>query len=163
DYTRGRGDQAWTLASQFSLGVLPKTEVDIQGALTLLDHESRPTVAGPGDSIVSVKYRGLDETDEKPALAGEIALRLPTADASRGLGESGMAVELLTIAAKQLGPVALGGNLGYRFATSRPDVWVLGVAVGYALTDAWTLVGEVVGTASMGRHRDTALIRGGVT
>lgn len=135
----------------------------IQGALTLLDRESRPTVAGSSDSIVSVKYRGLDETDEKPALAGEIGPRLPTGDASRGLGEPGVEVELLMIAAKNLGPVALGGNLGYRFATSGPDVWVLGVAVGYTLTDAWMLVGELVGTASTGRHRGTALIRGGVT
>ncbi len=162
DYARNGSAQAATFSGLLAVGLLPRLELDVQGDLTLLDREGRGPVAGPGDSFVILRYRALDETAARPAFAGDVTLRLPTGEASRGLGSRGVDVQLLLVAQKQVGPVVLLANVGYTFAASGPDLWALNAAVRYPLTEAWTLVGEVVGTVSTGRGGDMALLRGGV-
>lgn len=163
DHARSTGEKAWTLSTELDAGVLPKLELDIQATLGLLDRSGKATVEGPGDTLLSGKYRWLDETPTHPAVLTEVTLRLPTGDSDRGLGVPGVDVRLLLAGTKNLGLIALFANVGYAVLASGPDDWLLNGAAAYHVTKAWTLVGELVSTVSTGRRPNTSLIRGGAT
>src|SRR5262249_10323192 len=147
DYARNGGQGTALFTGLVAVGLVTGLELDVQGGLVLVDPEGAGPRGGPSDSLVFLRYRVLDEADTRPALLGELTLRLPTGDA-RGLGSPGVDVQLLLVGQKQVGPVVLLANVGYTLTASGPDVWFLSAAVRYPLTDAWTLVGEVVGLVS---------------
>jgi len=162
DYQKTGGAHTVLFTGLVAVGLAPGFEVDVQSGLTLLDPEGQGPVGGPSDSFLFLRYRALDEAAAWPALAGDLTLRLPTGRASRGLGLTGVDVQLLLVGQKRVGPFDLLANVGYTLAASGPDLWNLSAAARYPLTETWTLVGEIVGAVSTGRGGDTALIRGGV-
>jgi len=162
DYTRNGGEGTALVTGLVAVGLFTGLELDVQGSLLLLDPEGAGPRGGPGDSLVFFRYRFLDEADTRPSLLGELTLRFPTGEASRGLGSPGIDAQLLLVGQKQVGPVVLLANVGYTFTASGSDLWFLSAAVRYPLTETWTLVGEVVGIVSAGSGPDTGLIRGGV-
>jgi hypothetical protein len=162
DYLGTGGVSAGVFTGLVAVGLARGLEVDVQGGWTLLDPEGHGAVGGTGDSLVFLRYRALDETATRPALGADLTLRLPTGVAARGLGLSGVDVQLLLVGQKRVGPVELLANAGHTFIASGPGLWNLSAAARYPLTETWTLVGEVVGTVSTRRRGDTALIRGGV-
>ena len=162
DYVRTGGNQSGLFTALVAVGLARGLELDVQGGLTLLEPDGHAAVGGPSDSFLFFRYRALDETAARPALGVDLTLRLPTGQASRGLGLPGIDVQLLLVGQKRVGPVVLLANVGYTFTASGPDLWNLDAAIRYPLTETWTLVGEIVGTVGTGPGGDTALLRGGV-
>ncbi|MGH7424046.1 MAG: transporter, partial [Candidatus Methylomirabilales bacterium] len=107
--------------------------------------------------------RVLDETERRPAFMGVVVLRLPTGDEDRSLGEQGVDVQPLAVVSKTFGPLTLTLNGGYTFVTSHRDLdfWVVTGSFEYEITDAWSLVGEVV--SELGTHDggDVVVLRAG--
>ena len=154
------------LAAGVSVGLRANLEVQVVGALALDDPVDGATETGIGDSFLTVKYRFLDEGPSWPALLARFALRVPTGNEARGLGEGDPRVQLLLAASRGLGPVVLTANVGYTIATwdADTDAVFLGASLEWAVGGPWRLVGEIVGEVAVGRDADdVALIRVGFT
>jgi len=168
EYVRDRDARTFGAPASLALniGLLPRLEGTIVTTLVVLDPPDAPSQAGLGDSDAKLKYRFVDETPSVPALMGAMALRLPTGDESRGLGEPGVDVQALAVASKTFGLATLTLNAGYTFVTAdrTADVVNVNASVEAAITDAWSLVGEVI--SELATHRradDRVIVRAGTT
>ena len=163
-----RGDYAkspdvWSLTTTLNIGVLPGLEVDVDAPFVLLDPDEDTTRGGVGDMELTVKYRVLDETERRPTFMGAVVLRLPTGDEDRGLGEEGVDVQPLAVVSKTFGLLTLTLNGGYTFVTRDRDLdfWVVTGSLEYEITDAWSLVGEIVSELGTHDRGDVVVLRAG--
>ncbi|MGH7325134.1 MAG: transporter [Candidatus Rokuibacteriota bacterium] len=163
DYARNPDGNAGALGSTLSVGLLPGLEARFESSFLVIDADDADAETGIADSRLGVKYRLLDETDTWPAALVAMAVRLPTGDDRRGLGEAGIGVGVLGAISKAFGPITLTGNVAYTFATSDRDMdfWTLASSVEYRMTEAWVLVGELVARLGMARAPNTAVFRTG--
>ena len=145
----------------FGIGLLPGLEARAEATMLHVDPPDAPARAGAGDTLLGLKYRVLDETPSVPALLGGLTLRLPTGDASRGLGAEGVDVGALVAVSKTLERLVLTANLGHTFVTRArdQDFWTLAVSADYRVGETWSVVAETV--ATLARAADTAVIRAG--
>jgi hypothetical protein len=130
------------------------------------DPDDGPSHAGFGDMRVGLKYRLLDETPQRPALLAAAFARLPTGSEERGLGEPGTDVQALAAMSKAFGALTLTLNAGYTFVTDdrRRDVVNVNASAELDVTEAWTLVGEIVSELATSRgEEDRIVLRAGAT
>ena len=166
DYARNPDDHSWTLKGVLSAGLLPRLEAKFEVPLLLIDPNGAPSQGGIADTVFGAKYRFVDERPTFPALMGAVVLRLPTGDTDRGLGVEDVDVTAFGVVGKAFGPVILHGNAGYTFVTRNQDLdfWTLAASAEYRVTDALSLVAEVLGFLSTHQAQpDTGRARGGVT
>jgi hypothetical protein len=175
DYVRNAADALWILKGTLSAGILPRLEVRFELPVALIDPDGPgSSFAGVADALVGAKYRFVDERRTLPALMAAVALRLPTGDPDRGreefnvtpLGVEGVDVTRVGIVGKALGPVILHGNAAYTFVTGdrEADVATLAVSAEYRVTNALSLVAEVMGFLFVhDAELDTGRVRGGVS
>jgi len=167
DYTRDGRSHLFLLPGGpvLNVGLLPRLEGAIGTALVLSDSGAGPTHAGAADLQARVKYRFVDESPSVPALMGAVVMRFPTGDETRGLGDPGVDVQPLAVASKTFGAVTITVNAGYTFVTHDRtlDVVNLETSAEVRMSEAWTLVGEVVSELATSRDvRDSAIVRAGV-
>jgi hypothetical protein len=162
DFARGHGDDRWASRVLFALGVVPRLEVRLDVAGVHLDPDDGDARSGLGDSILALKYRFADETTASPAVLAVLALRLPTGDSHRGLGDDGVDVGAHAVVSKQLGPIVLAGNVGHTFVTGdrTTDFWTLSASAEYRPYKAWLVMAEAVSTIAA-RVADTLVLRAG--
>jgi len=162
DYLRDGRAQRFLLPGGpgLNIGLLPRLEGTVATAFVLLDPEDKRRRAGPGDSLVRLKYRLLDEAPRLPALMAAVTVRVPTGDEARGLGEEGVDVQPLAVASKTFGAVTLTVNAGYTFVTRDRDLDVvsLNASAEAAISRVWSLVGEVVGELATSRGADDRVV-----
>jgi len=163
DYEKSPDEKEWSLTTTLNIGVFPGLEVDVDAPFVLLDPEDDSTRGGVGDVELTTKYRLLDETERRPAFMGAVVLRLPTGDEDRGLGEEGVDVLPLAVVSKTFGPLTLTLNGGYTFVTRDRDLdfWVVTGSFEYEITDAWSLVGEIVSELGTHDRGDVVVLRAG--
>jgi outer membrane putative beta-barrel porin/alpha-amylase len=166
DHGRDAGAEVFLLPGgpTLNIGLLPRLEGGVGVAFVLLHPQDRRVEAGIGDTMIRLKYRVLDEGPALPALMMAVAARLPTGDASRGLGEREVAVQLLAVAAKTLPPVTLTFNGGYTFVSRDRDLDVVNAnaAAEAGITKRWSIVAEVVAELTTSRRADNrVVVRGG--
>ncbi len=163
DYARNPNDRAWSAKGVVSAGILPKLEARIESSFLFLNPDEGNAVEGVGDSLIGIKYRLVDETETRPALLSGFTLRLPTGDDARGLGAEDVDIGILAVVSKSLGPVTANGNVGYTVVARDGGLnfWSLNGSIEYRVTNAWSLVGEVVGSLGTGRAEDTVVLRAG--
>jgi hypothetical protein len=144
----------------FNIGLVPRLELSVGTLALVVVPDHAPSRAGAGDSAARLKYRFVDETDSVPALMAAAAARFPTGDADRGLGDPGFGVQALAVVSKTLGNVTVTFNGGYTFATVGRDRDVVHVSASAeaAVTDAWSIVGEVVSDLATVRRADDQLV-----
>ena len=151
-----------TLVTSIALGLGDRVEVGIDWPWIAIRSIDAPDAVGSGDLNTYLKWRILDASGRRPALALVGALELPTGEERRGLG-SGERDETLYGIVEWSGPgrVDLRANLGVVFAGNsltgdvglRSDsrIWIGGVsgtvegerlALGVELTGA---VGQLAG------------------
>ena len=163
NYAKVEEGTIWLLATRVNIGVLRGLEVDVEASFVHLDPDEDNTRWGVGPTFVNVKYRLLDETEHRPAFMGAVALGLPTGDEDFGLEEKGVLVQPLAVVSKTFGPLMLTLNGGYIFNTADSDreFWVVRGSFEYEITDAWSLVGEIV--SGLGTHdgADVVVLRAG--
>jgi hypothetical protein len=167
DYVRDGRSGVFSLPGgpALNVGVLPRLEGSVATGLVVLTSGDGPSRVGPGDTLIRLKYRIVDETPAVPALMGAIGARLPTGDADRGLGEPDVDVQTLLVASKSFGAVTTTVNGGYTFVTrdGALDVVNVNAAAEARITDVWSVVGEVVSELAVHRRGDSrVLVRGGV-
>jgi Putative MetA-pathway of phenol degradation len=158
------GDRIWAGAGVLNVGVVPRLEVSVDLVGSYLQLEEDADQAGVGDLVLGSKYRLLDETRARPALLANVRLRLPTADAERGLGAEGVDVLARLAASKTFGALTLTANGGYVFVTADRalDVWLVSGAAEYRLIAGWTVVAEVVSFLGARSGPDVTVARAGV-
>lgn len=162
--TKDRGATAGLGAGALNLGVVPRLEVSIEIGAIYLAREANPDQAGASDLTLGAKYRLLDETTTRPALLGNLRIRLPTGDADRGLGVPGVDVLARLAASKTFGPLTLTGNAGYLFATAdrSREAWLGSVVTEYQAARAWIVGAELVAFVGARDGSWVGLARGGV-
>jgi hypothetical protein len=167
DHTRREGQQTWALHAVVGLGLTSNVEVRIESDVgALVTARGAPDRAGPGDSLVGVKCRFLDETEARPSLLAAVALRLPTGDEDRGLGAPGVdVIALLGIAKTFFETITVTGNLGYAFVTAsrEQDAWLLGLSLEHRVTSAWTVAGEIFSPIPTRFTGEQVVVRGGAS
>src|SRR3989304_3832470 len=150
-------------AITFGRGGLGVLGVDGDAPFVLLDPDEDSTRGGVGDVELTTKYRLLDETERRPTFMGAVVLSLPTGAEDRGLGEKGVEVQPLVVVSKSFGPLILTVNGGYTFVTRDRDLdfWVVTGSLEYEITDAWSLVGEIVSELGTHDRGDVVVLRAG--
>ena len=163
-YTRDGPDDASTGVGVLGIGVTPNVEARVEGGFQVNAIDGESTEAGVSDTLLGVKWRVSDETRDQPAFLAAGAMRLPTGDATRGLGSRKTDVVLLLGASKVLGDFNLVTNVGYVVTTRDRalDYWIADLACEYAVARGLVLVGEMVSAIAGPQSPDTLLFRTGL-
>ena len=98
---------------EFNYGILPNTQVHLIAPLAFDAPQGAQRQAGYGDTELGVKYRFLEESDERPQVGVFPLVELPTGDSSRGLGSGHTQVFLPVWAQKTSGKWTTYGGGGY--------------------------------------------------
>jgi hypothetical protein len=143
------------------VGLLPGMEARVESVLLRVEPRHAPSRGGMGDSLVGFKHRLLDETEALPALMYALTLRLPTGNAARLLGDTGVDATLIAVVGKTLGPVTLTWNGGYVFVSRDRalESWLLAASLDYRVSEPWSLAGEVVSTLGVDQAPPLAVLR----
>ncbi len=73
-------------AVELNYGALPETQLHLIVPLNSVDGPGMPAASGLGDMELGIKYRFVDETDERPQIGIFPMVELPAGNESRGLG-----------------------------------------------------------------------------
>lgn len=144
-------------------GITPALEVRVETGVGAVDTPGERGRAGVTDSIVGLKHRLLDESAHRPAVLAAVTVRFPTAGGREGLGEDGVDVTVLAAASKTFGPLAVLMNAGHAFVTadSAQSGWLASAAADYSVSDAFSIVSEVVSSFGTRGTRDSVVLRAG--
>lgn len=135
-----------------SYGLIDNLQVDFSlgGQLEERDEATgRDRECGLGDLELSGKWKFYDETELLPAQAFVVAVKIPTADDSSGLGSGETDYDVSWIASKTVNEkTSVHLNAGYAWIGEPSgedvgDVVHYGIALDYQLTEAVQWVGEV--------------------
>lgn len=118
---------------------------------------------GLGDLRADVKVRLLDREAAPVGVAAWTRLGLPTSTVEASLGAGGVSWDLGAVADRELGPVLVAANLGFRIQPREElenvvigDQLLYGLHGGYAITDDAGAALELVGHASFASFGDAA-------
>jgi hypothetical protein len=131
----------------FNYGVGERIQLKIE-LPWLLKHETPgPDASGLGNILLGFKYRFLDQDPSGADVSFYPQAELRTTAHSRqaGLVGEGLTLLLPIQAARDFGPVAINGELGYLLVEEGEDAWVWGVALSHELTEGLELLGEIHG------------------
>jgi hypothetical protein len=92
---------------------LPNIQLKLEFPIAVIHGDNNDTQAGPGDSLVGVKWRFLNDERSQFQLGTYPQLLLPTGDRARGLGEGRAAFVLPLLAQKSWDKWTVYGNVGY--------------------------------------------------
>ncbi len=113
----------------------------------VVDDDIEGRRSGPGNPLLGVKWRFLDEKKDGIAVSTypQVGFNLVSASADRGLVERGTSLLLPVSAVKHIGPVSLDVEAG-RLFRGGGGLWVWGVALGHDFGEAEALA-EVFGNS----------------
>jgi len=137
-------------------GLFERMDVGAGSAYLFVDPNEGKNENGLGDTEVKVKYHFIDQKDWIPHFALSGTLKIPTASESKGLGSGKMDFNVNTIFTWNLSERwQLYSNLGYTFIGEHhvDNECNYSVAVQFALSKEWALVGEGVGVNNFNGHK----------
>jgi outer membrane putative beta-barrel porin/alpha-amylase len=120
------------------------------------------------DTMLATKWKWFDQTNHWFSLSTRLDFKIPTASDRRGLGTGNSDLGGVLIATKTVGATSFDFNVGYTLLVVGgsglgDDEIFIGQTVRHALSERWTLVGEVFGRIPCSGERDaTANFNGGV-
>lgn len=130
---------------ELNYGAAPNVQIGVGVPYALNNPTQGATERGVGDIELSVKYRVLQESDNRPMLSIFPMVALPTGDADKGLG-NGKAQYFLPIwMQKNWGDWQCNSGGGYwiNSATDARNHWFFGVQLQRKIAEQWTLGGEL--------------------
>ncbi len=145
-YTNTRDGKTGTLPHvEFNYGVVPDVQLHLLVPLAFSHPNGGPTMYGPGDTELGVKYRFIHESDYIPQVGIFPLVHVPTGDSDRGLGSGHVPVFLPVWLQKSWGPWTTYGGGGYWInpGTDNRNHWQLGWLVQRDMTKALTLGAEI--------------------
>ena len=121
---------------------------------------------GALDTGFSLKYRWLNQTNHGFVFSTRADVKFPTASEQRGLGTGNYDAGLVLIATKTWQDFGFDCNLGYTFVNPAGQFgdgdFLAGQTVRYAITETFSLVGEVLARVPVGTgSRTVAEVHGG--
>ena len=135
---------SYGLISGVQIGVAFGGQLEEREETTGKDRE-----CGVGDLELSTKWKFFDETERLPSQALAVAVKIPTADDSTGLGSGETDYDLTWVASKTIGEkTGIHINTGYSWIGEPAgeevgDAVHYGLALDYQLTESVQWVGEV--------------------
>jgi hypothetical protein len=144
-----------TLASGGRSGTMPHIEFNYGAAPNLQLHvivprafshaSGAPNESGLGDTELGVKYRFIEETEDRPMVGIFPLYEAPTGNADRGLGNGAYQLFLPVWLQKSWGKWTTYGGGGYwiNHATDAKNNWFFGWQVQRELSEQWTLGAEL--------------------
>ncbi len=100
-------------AIEFNMGALPNLQAHLGLPLAFAAPQAEPSAYGLGDMEFGLKYRFIQETDQRPMVGVFPLLEIPTGDANRGLGNGQAWGKLPLWLQKSWGPWTTYGGGGY--------------------------------------------------
>jgi Putative MetA-pathway of phenol degradation len=115
----GAAEQDTPLALRFAVSRRLLLELDTDSPLSLSSQGARMT--GAGDTQLGAQWVLLRESDSRPGLAVAYYVKLPSADASEGLGTGRPDHYALALLSKKIGATVLDFNAAYLLAGRTTD------------------------------------------
>jgi hypothetical protein len=138
-------------------------QLKLEAPWLLMKEPGEKIKSGPGNSMIGVKWRFLDE--ERRGLAMSIYPQLefnnPTNSVERGLVEKGAALFLPVEIAKDIGPVEVNSEVGYRISQHGQDEWEYGLLFARSVTRRIELMAELHGSALRTFRKDELFFNAG--
>jgi hypothetical protein len=97
---------------------LPNVQLKLEFPIEIVNENSEGTQAGPGDSLIGVKWRFLNNEQSQFQLGTYPQLLVPTADRARGLGQGQPAYLLPFLVQKSWSKWTVYGDVGYWWQTA---------------------------------------------
>jgi hypothetical protein len=128
---------------------LPNLQLKLEFPVGIVHEESDGTAAGPGDLLLGVKWRFLNNEQSQFQVGIYPQLLLPTGNHARGLGEGRPAFVLPLVAQKNCDKWTLYGNIGYwwQTATAMRDYVYAGAVIEREINERLTLGAELFGNS----------------
>jgi mono/diheme cytochrome c family protein len=111
EFAKATGTRDWTTELSFERRIGARGQVEAALPLAVHDVSGGPTTGGVGDATLAYKHVLYADLRSRTIVGAELALVLPTGDQHRGLGDGTVSVEPSLLAGKQLGPLAVQGQI----------------------------------------------------
>jgi len=129
-------------------GILSNVQLELDIPVEVVQKRNDSTVAGPGDLLLGVKWRFLEEEDARPQLAFYPQVQLPTGNQQRGLVDGSVSYILPLLAEKNWDKWTAYGNVAYVVQTAgAPNYWYAGAALNREINKRLSLGGELFGNS----------------
>jgi hypothetical protein len=122
------GERFWEIPAEFTY--VTSRNIEVGGRWGL---RSRVGNVGLGDLMLGGKYLFINETEEAPGVAGELAVSLPTGKFSDELGTGSVDFLMQWLAKKKFRSVEGAFGLGMRFYSKNSDKYTAGDTFFYQL------------------------------
>jgi Putative MetA-pathway of phenol degradation len=128
---------------------LPNIQLKLEIPVETIHDDGDGTASGPGDLLLGVKWRFLNNERSQFQLGTYPQLLVPTGDHTRGLGQGGSAFVFPLLAQKNWEKWTLYGNVGYWWQTGAEtsDYVYAGAVLEYEITERLTLGLELFGNS----------------
>jgi hypothetical protein len=149
------GSQIQGPGADISYGIAPGMHLNLVPVFIHTLPDGGPSESGTGDLRMGLKWRLLEETDDRPELAIYPAVTFPTGSAVRGLGNGQGSYQFPLWLEKNWGSWSSygGGGYGLNRAPGARDYFFGGWQLQKQVDDTWNLGGEIF---SQGRTADDA-------
>lgn len=129
---------------EVNYGAMPDVQVSFSVPYVINTPAGMGTQAGPGDVMMGVKYRFVQETDSRPMVAVYPSVIAATGNANKGLGNGGAQIFLPVWLQKSDGDWHTFGGGGYWInrAPGGASHWYFGLAMMNDVTEHLSLGGE---------------------
>ena len=130
---------------EINYGVVPNVQLHLIVPVAWSRRPGGPTLMGPGDVELGIKYRFVRETAGRPQIGTFVQLEIPVGDPSRDLGTEHVRVFLPIWLQKSFGPWTTYGGGGY-WVNPGPDAknyWFCGWEGQREISKSLTLGAEV--------------------
>lgn len=146
---RSPGKDSWVLPKLGIGGPLADNlELSVGTGYGRVDRDNGRDSSGMRDLSVGMKWRLLDENGNRPALAIEPQLSLPTGDRSSGIGKGAYALELPVRASRTFDQLRLTGQVSMQRTFGRDaDQLGTGILLEYIPASRWSCGIELVADA----------------
>lgn len=144
----------------FNYGLNKRMQLKIEMPYAAFHGIGQPTIHGPGNMNIGVRWRFRDETDkQKVALSIYPAFEFNTSQSSvrRGLVDKGPSFLLPLEWQTQIGKFGINGDVGYRFQRGQDEA-IYGVVVGREVNKRVELMAEWHGEGPTNRISDHAQV-----
>lgn len=154
------------LPIEANIGISSNTEFSLRWDVRRRVEEGHSPTVGPGDLVVSTKFRLLGERDSRPAIGLVILTKLPNAsDKGSWLGTDNTDFFSAVIFVKgpwiaNLGLAILGSPADPPFDSSNDDFLLFGLAWRSKIARKWAAEWQVTGFVSDRRREDYAIATG---
>ncbi len=134
--------------------------IELSAEIPYLVHHFEPGSGTEGIADVNLagKYLLVPESEGSPAFTAKGVIKLDNGDFEKGLGSGDRDYSIFAVVSITVTDIIIHGQLGYTWIGKEKDpnlnnIYLYGVALDYAITEAFHMVGEINGN----RHPDRTI------